>query len=110
MNQDLNVSQEAIDQIKLKLSQHENPNSFFRIFLKSGGCSGFSIHVEFCDFLKDKDQIFNFEDIKILIDDKSIVYLKGMTLDWESTLLRKGFLFLIPNQKSQCSCGQSFDF
>ena len=55
-----------------------------------------------------RDNIFTFEDVRVFIDPKSFVYLQGMTLDYEETLIRQGFNFINPNSTKSCGCGSSF--
>lgn len=103
------LSEAAITEIKKQLVQRETPNSSFRIGLKSGGCSGFAYHIQFEDDKpKEKDFVFNFNGLQVIVDKKSIIYLNGSELDWESSLMRKGFKFKNPNEKSSCGCGNSF--
>ena len=52
--------------------------------------------------------IFKFGDVRVFIDPKSFIYLRGMVLDWEDTLMRQGFLFNNPNATKSCGCGTSF--
>jgi iron-sulfur cluster assembly protein len=58
----------------------------------------------------DKDIVFQFDDIKIVIDKKSLVYLNGMTLEYKNTFLFQGFVFKNFNEKSRCGCGKSVSF
>ncbi len=103
------VSSIAAEQIKLQLEKRGTPNSYLRLGIKGGGCSGFSYVLQFEDDLpRDKDFVFEEHNIKIVVDKKSLVYLNGSTLDWEKTLLKQGFKFNNPNEKSSCGCGHSF--
>ncbi len=54
------------------------------------------------------DKVFEFEDVKVFVDPKSMVYLNGMTLDWKDSLIHSGFEFDNPNAKKSCGCGTSF--
>lgn len=103
------VSPTAAEQIKLQLEKRGTPNSYLRLGIKGGGCSGFSYVLQFEDDLpRDKDVVFEEHNVKIVVDKKSLVYLNGSTLDWEKTLLKQGFKFVNPNEKSTCGCGHSF--
>lgn len=103
------VSTIAAEQIKKQLIKRGTPNGYLRLGVKGSGCSGFSYVLQFEDTdPRDKDIIFNTEGINVIVDNKSIQYLNGSTLDYEKTLLQQGFKFINPNQKSSCGCGESF--
>ena len=78
-----------------------------RLGVTGGGCSGLSYKIEFSQ-KTEKDNIINFGDIKILIDPKSSIYLKGVELDFKDGLNGKGFVFNNPNANNTCGCGESF--
>lgn len=105
----VNVSEVAVLEIKRQLQKRGTPDASFRMGINGGGCSGFQYHLSFEDNPpRDKDLVFNFDGLRVIVDKKSIVYLSGTTLEWEDTLLRKGFLFKNPNVKTNCGCGSSF--
>ncbi len=79
-----------------------------RLGVKGGGCSGLSYAIAFDAQPRERDHIFIFDGVRVFIDPKSFVYLNGMTLDYEETLMRQGFLFLNPNSARSCGCGTSF--
>jgi iron-sulfur cluster assembly protein len=78
-----------------------------RIGVVGGGCSGFSYSIKFDD-QRDRDNIQEFDEIKIAIDPKSSVYLKGVVLDFRDGLTGKGLVFINPNATNTCGCGESF--
>lgn len=78
-----------------------------RIGVKGGGCSGFSYLLGF-DEQKERDEIFEFEGIRILMDKAHGLYLLGMEIDWLEGLNNRGFIFNNPNAKETCGCGTSF--
>lgn len=103
------VSPVAAEQIKKQLNKRNTPNGYLRCGVKGSGCSGFSYVLEFDDIdPRTKDIVFNIEGVNIVIDNKSIIYLNGCTLDWEKNLLKQGFKFINSNEKSKCGCGESF--
>ena len=105
----ISISEIAAEQAKLQLEKRGTPESYLRLGIKGGGCSGFSYVLRFEDDPpKDKDLVFDQHGIKIVVDKKSIVYLNGAILDWEKTLMKQGFKFVNPNEKSSCGCGHSF--
>jgi len=80
-----------------------------RLGIKTTGCSGLAYVLEFVDDLNDDDQVFDIDDVKIIIDGKSLVYLNGIELDFVKEGLNEGFKFTNPNAKGECGCGESFN-
>ncbi len=79
-----------------------------RIGVIGGGCSGLSYNVQFDTQPRERDRIFQFGDVRVFVDPKSFIYVAGMTLDWQETLMQQGFVFINPNAQKTCSCGSSF--
>lgn len=104
----ITITDKAIQQIHT-IAQSENIDGTkgLRLAVSGGGCSGLSYKIEFSD-AKERDNILQFGDIKILIDPKSVIYLKGIVLDFKDGLNGKGFVFDNPNAKNTCGCGESF--
>lgn len=102
------VTDKAFEQIKTIFNK-ENPglNKGLRLAVVGGGCSGLQYKIEFSE-LKEKDNIIDREGIKIIIDPKSSIYLKGVVLDFKDGLNGKGFVFENPNASNTCGCGESF--
>jgi iron-sulfur cluster assembly protein len=78
-----------------------------RLAVIGGGCSGLSYKIDFSD-QKEKDYIIDVDSVKVFIDPKSAIYLKGVRLDFKDGLNGKGFVFENPNAKNTCGCGESF--
>jgi iron-sulfur cluster assembly protein len=105
----ITITPEAAEQVKKQLEKRGTPNGYLRLGLKGGGCSGFSYILQFEDGPpKDRDKTFECEGVNIVVNQKSLIYLNGTTLDWEMGLLKQGFKFLNPNEKTSCGCGNSF--
>lgn len=110
----VHVTPKAASAIKRQIAKRGVPETSLRLGIRGGGCSGFSYAIEFHDGApRPRDRVFEVpaEDgttVRVVVDPKSLVYLAGMTLEWEQTLMRQGFKFLNPNEKSSCGCGQSF--
>jgi iron-sulfur cluster assembly protein len=104
------VTSSAVRRIRAILTKEGIPfaEGGLRLGVKGGGCSGLSYAVAFDAHPRERDNIFNFEDVRVFIDPKSFVFLKGMTLDYEETLIRQGFNFINPNSTKSCGCGTSF--
>ncbi|GIU22091.1 iron-sulfur cluster assembly protein IscA [Shewanella sp. SP2S2-4] len=79
-----------------------------RLGLRTSGCSGMAYVLEFVDSLNDDDEVFDIDDVKIIIDAKSLIYLQGIELDFVKEGLNEGFQFNNPNAKGECGCGESF--
>lgn len=85
-----------------------NDNYFLRVSVVGGGCSGLSYKLDFDNELKPADQVFETENLKIVTDVKSLLYLLDTELDYSDGLNGKGFLFKNPNASRTCGCGESF--
>ncbi|HOZ87115.1 MAG TPA: iron-sulfur cluster assembly accessory protein [Bacteroidia bacterium] len=94
----------------LNLIQNENrpADTFIRVGVEGGGCSGLSYKLEFDNNLKEGDQQFEDKGIKIVVDRKSFLYLVGTELEYTGGLNGKGFVFNNPNASRTCGCGESF--
>src|SRR5450755_2549095 len=76
-----------------------------RLGVQGGGCSGLSYNIRFDSQPRERDRVFEYGDVRVFIDPKSFVYLSGMILEWEETLMHRGFVFQNPNAKESCGCG-----
>jgi len=101
------VTPKAVVKIR-EAFQREGVNGGLRLGVLGGGCSGLSYQFKFDVKPRPTDQILNFDDVKVFIDPKSLVFLDGMTLDWKDSLIHSGFVFENPNAKKSCGCGTSF--
>ena len=79
-----------------------------RLGVKTSGCSGLAYVLEFVDELEDSDAVFEDRGVKVIVDQKSLVYLDGTELDYGKEGLNEGFKFNNPNVKDECGCGESF--
>jgi iron-sulfur cluster assembly protein len=83
-------------------------DTYVRVGVNSGGCSGLSYELDFDQEVKDTDKLFEDQGVRILVDKKSFLYLIGTTLDFSGGLNGKGFAFNNPNASRTCGCGESF--
>lgn len=79
-----------------------------RLGVKTTGCSGLAYVLEFVDELGEDDVVFEDQGVKVIIDQKSLVYLDGTEVDFVREGLNEGFQFVNPNTKGECGCGESF--
>jgi iron-sulfur cluster assembly protein len=79
-----------------------------RLGVQGGGCSGLSYNVRFDTQPRERDRVFQFADVRVFVDPKSFIYLNGMILDYQETLMQQGFVFVNPNSSKSCGCGSSF--
>jgi len=80
-----------------------------RLGVKTSGCSGMAYVLEFVDQVDDSDVVFEDKGVKVIVDEKSLVYLDGTELDFVKEGLNEGFKFNNPNMSSECGCGESFN-
>nr|WP_299340769.1 iron-sulfur cluster assembly accessory protein [Allomuricauda sp.] len=86
----------------------DSNTDFVRVGVKSGGCSGLSYELTFDKSIGDTDKVFEDNQVRILVDKKSFLYLVGTTLEYSGGLNGKGFVFNNPNAQRTCGCGESF--
>jgi len=106
----LHVTERAVKRIHAALAKEgiSPQEGGLRLGVKGGGCSGLSYSIAFDTHPRERDRIFEFGGVRVFVDPKSFVYLHGMTLDYEETLMRQGFNFINPNSTRSCGCGTSF--
>lgn len=97
----------AVDKVTALLAAKDNDQLALRIFVRSGGCSGFSYGMAL-DEAKDTDKTFEQNGVKILVDEHSIQYLDGAQVDYVDSMMGAGFKIENPNAVSSCGCGSSF--
>tara|TARA_A200000113_G_scaffold182806_1_gene169059 strand:+ start:909 stop:1238 length:330 start_codon:yes stop_codon:yes gene_type:complete len=106
----IKVSIQAREQVKQMMQSdgYTLSDSFVRVGVKSGGCSGLSYDLKFDNALGEDDKLFEDNDVRIVVDKKSFLYLVGTTLEYSGGLNGKGFVFNNPNANRTCGCGESF--
>ena len=104
------VTEKAIKRIRVAMAKEGiSPEvGGLRLGVLGGGCSGLSYSIKFDSQARERDRIYSFDDVRVFVDPKSLLYLNGMTLDYEETLMRQGFNFINPNSSRSCGCGSSF--
>lgn len=90
------------------LIAREQQGEFLRIAISGGGCNGLSYKMKFAPEPKRGDIVVRTGGVRVLVDSKSALYLKGTHVDYSSAMVAGGFKFSNPNAKASCSCGESF--
>ena len=98
----------AVSKVKEIMAQQNPVPAGLRVGVVGGGCSGFSYSMSFENGAGMMDKTFDFEGLKVFVDATSLMYLKGVVVDYVETLEGAGFKFENPNVKSTCGCGSSF--
>ena len=106
----IKVSETAKQKVVALMTEEgfDSDTDFVRVGVKSGGCSGLSYELKFDKAVGDADKLFEDNQVRILVDKKSFLYLVGTTLEYSGGLNGKGFVFNNPNAQRTCGCGESF--
>jgi iron-sulfur cluster assembly protein len=105
----ITLTDKAKDKIKQNLSRR-GKGAGIRIGVKTTGCSGLAYVLEYVDTYTPEPGVTNFadKDFVVLVDNKSLVYINGLVMDWVRNGLNEGFEFNNPNERDKCGCGESF--
>ena len=108
--QSLQVTERAVKKIRAAMAKEgiSPEEGGLRLGVMGGGCSGLSYSIKFDTRPRERDRVYEFDGVRVFVDPKSFLYLHGMTLDYEETLMRQGFNFINPNSTRSCGCGSSF--
>ena len=98
----------AVTKVREILDQQEPKPAGLRISVVGGGCSGFSYSMAFENAPNMLDKTYDYDGLKVFIDQASLLYLDGAKVDYVETLEGSGFKFENPQVKSTCGCGSSF--
>jgi iron-sulfur cluster assembly protein len=117
------ITKNALKRIRIAMAKEGvSPDAGgLRLGVQGGGCSGLSYNIRFDTKPRERDRVFIFgagvetpndpsraKPVRLFVDPKSFLYLAGMVLDFEETLMRQGFNFINPNSTKSCGCGSSF--
>lgn len=106
----ITLTSSAKERIKAMLSEHPEAEGI-RLCLKPQGCSGMKYGIEYAKKninISTHDELFQFEGIKIFIDPKISLWIIGTQMDYQDDKISSGFIFVNPNEKGKCGCGESF--
>ena len=119
----IEITKNALKRIRVAMAKEgvSPTEGGLRVGIQGGGCSGLSYNIRFDTQPRERDRTFVFGEgletpndpsgakaVRIFVDPKSFLYLAGMVLDFEETLMRQGFNFINPNSTKSCGCGSSF--
>ena len=104
----IEISDSAAERIKALLASRGKPSEGVRVGVKKGGCSGLSYTIEYADDVKKFEDVVEDKGVKVIIDPKATLYLIGTTMDFVEEKMKSGFVFINPNEKGRCGCGESF--
>lgn len=105
----IEVTPAAAEQIKRLLSEDGKQETHgLRMKVIGGGCSGLQYQLSFDDVVRDVDTDIEQDGVRVIVDEKSALYLVGCVLDFVDTLQESGFKIENPNASNTCGCGQSF--
>ncbi len=107
-NQIVTLTEPARREVARLLQDDGRPDAGLRLAVAGGGCSGLSYTLEFSEQEPGDTVTEMAEGLRVFVDPKSVLYLKGVTLDFESGLAGRGFVFRNPNAANTCGCGESF--
>ena len=102
------LTETAVSKVREILDGQEPRPAGLRISVVGGGCSGFSYSMAFENQPNMLDKTYTYNDLKVFVDQASLLYLDGAQVDYVDSLEGSGFKFNNPNVKSTCGCGSSF--
>ena len=105
----IQLTERAVARIKETLEAQDPKPQGVRIAVVGGGCSGFNYSMNFESQAGFLDKTLQFDGLTVFIDQASLLYLEGASVDYIETLEGSGFKFDNPNVRTTCGCGQSFN-
>jgi iron-sulfur cluster assembly accessory protein len=104
----IELTPKAVSKVKEIMAQQNPTPAGLRVAVVGGGCSGFSYQMNFENETNGVDKIYEFDGLKVFVDQASLMYINGTIIDYVETLEGAGFKFDNPNVKTTCGCGSSF--
>jgi iron-sulfur cluster assembly protein len=103
----MRLTEAAAERIKAVMAQSETPVAGLRVGVKNGGCAGMEYTMNYAAEVKPGDEVIEDKGVKLLIDQKAVLFLLGTEMDYRIDKLSSQFVFNNPNQTSACGCGES---
>ncbi len=107
--QPISLTPVALEHLREIIAKQDEQDLALRVYVASGGCSGFQYGMALDSSTQDGDMTFEQDGLKLVVDEYSLKYLQGAQVDYVDGLMGAGFTVYNPNAVSSCSCGQSFD-
>jgi iron-sulfur cluster assembly accessory protein len=104
----ITITPSAANAVRELLEKRNLADYALRVFVSGGGCSGYQYGMALEGNLRDSDLIYDQHGVKVVVDEISINYLSGSTIDYVDELMGSGFKIDNPNAVSSCGCGSSF--
>ncbi|MCS6890037.1 MAG: iron-sulfur cluster assembly accessory protein [Rhodovarius sp.] len=103
----ITLSEAAAERLRALYAEAE-AGKLLRIGIKTKGCSGMAYDLSFVDGPGPNDEVITDRGVTLLVDRKATLYLIGSVMDYEVKPMSRGFVFVNPNEKGRCGCGESF--
>lgn len=104
----ITLTDSLVHRIRQEQITESRPNLMLRLAIHGGGCAGFQYEFSYTEAVESGDRIFEKDDIRVVIDEMSMEYLDGATIDFSEELIGSVFCVRNPNAQSSCGCGTSF--
>ena len=104
----IELTEKAVSKVKEIMAQQDPAPLGLRVGVAGGGCSGFSYQMNFENQTNGVDKVYEFDGLKVFVDQASMIYIDGTKIDYVETLEGAGFKFDNPNARTTCGCGSSF--
>ena len=103
----MTLTEAAAERVRQIMSRSERSVAGLRIGVKNGGCAGMEYTMDWAEAAAPFDEVIEDKGVKVLIDQKAVLFLLGTEMDYQATTLKSGFVFNNPNQTGACGCGES---
>jgi iron-sulfur cluster assembly protein len=103
----MRLTEAAAERIRSVMAQADKPVAGLRVGVKNGGCAGMEYTMNYADQIAPGDEVIEDKGVKLLIDQKAVLFLLGTEMDYRVDKLSSQFVFNNPNQTSACGCGES---
>lgn len=104
----ITVTATAAEAVQELLTKRELDGYALRVFVSGGGCSGYQYGMALENNIREQDNVYEMHDVKVVVDEVSINYLRGATIDYVDEIMGSGFKIENPNAIASCGCGSSF--